>query len=228
MRPVRKLCVLLTLGLMAIGAAGAEEIVHFTNGTYLSIRSHTVEGGMIHVVLGDDFVMAFPMSVVERVEEAGKEIPLTPGSSRPANKAVEGSDGTTPDTGIRDHRGTATMPQSRKAGSSPARRRAAETGSPGDRLYSRGGRVEPEGGQVKERIECPFANHPNLNRRKIAIAGDRSALRAGGGILKNPKSPGRRFQAAEFRARSSSSSSASKSSKQGGKSQSGGDSSSEK
>ena len=52
------------------GSASAEEVVHFKSGGTLPIVSHKIEGDMIHVDLGDNAVMAFPMSVVERVVEA--------------------------------------------------------------------------------------------------------------------------------------------------------------
>ena len=52
------------------GSVAADEVVHFKSGGTLPIVSHKIEGGMIHVDLGDNAQMAFPMSVVERVVEA--------------------------------------------------------------------------------------------------------------------------------------------------------------
>jgi hypothetical protein len=61
--------VLLVLILIG-GSVAADEVVHFKSGGTLPIVSHKIEGGMIHVDLGDNAQMAFPMSVVERVVEA--------------------------------------------------------------------------------------------------------------------------------------------------------------
>lgn len=52
----------------------AEEVVVFKSGSALPIVSHKVDGNMIHVDLGNNAFMAFPMSVVERVDKAGKNV----------------------------------------------------------------------------------------------------------------------------------------------------------
>jgi len=54
----------------AAGFASAEEVIYFTNGTAMPIRSHKVEGDQIKVDLGDNGFMAFPSSVVEKIEKA--------------------------------------------------------------------------------------------------------------------------------------------------------------
>jgi hypothetical protein len=61
---------LLVLG----GPVLAEEVVFFKSGAALPIVSHKVDGNMIHVDLGDNAFMAFPISVVDRVEQAGKNV----------------------------------------------------------------------------------------------------------------------------------------------------------
>jgi hypothetical protein len=58
------------LMVVVAGSASAEEVIHFTNGTVMPIRSHKIEGDLIKVDLGDDGFMAFPKSVVEKIEEA--------------------------------------------------------------------------------------------------------------------------------------------------------------
>ena len=72
---------LAVLLILAAGAVQAEEIVYFTNGNAMPIRSHEVRGSMIHVDLGSDAFMAFPLSMVEKVEVAGKEVVLDPSFS---------------------------------------------------------------------------------------------------------------------------------------------------
>jgi hypothetical protein len=69
---------------MALGAialpAVAEEIIHFKNGASLAIRGHKVTEGMIHVDMGEDAFIGFPMSMVERVEKAGQDVYVPPSS----------------------------------------------------------------------------------------------------------------------------------------------------
>jgi hypothetical protein len=69
---------------MALGAitlpAVAEEIIYFKNGSSLAIRGHKVTEGMIHVDMGEDAFIGFPMSMVDRVEEAGKDVYVSPSS----------------------------------------------------------------------------------------------------------------------------------------------------
>ena len=59
--------------------AWAEEILYFTNGTTMPIRGHEIKGQMIHIDLGDESSMAFPLTMVEKVEEAGKDVRLDAG-----------------------------------------------------------------------------------------------------------------------------------------------------
>jgi hypothetical protein len=67
------------------GPALAEEIIYFTNGTSMPIRGHEVKGEMIHVDLGSEAFMAFPLRMVEKIEAAGKEIALRPSFSGGTN-----------------------------------------------------------------------------------------------------------------------------------------------
>jgi hypothetical protein len=71
--------VILLLGLT--GPALAEEIVYFTNGTSMPIRSHEIKGDMLHVDLGSEAFMAFPLMMVEKIEAAGQDIALAPSFS---------------------------------------------------------------------------------------------------------------------------------------------------
>lgn len=66
---------------VAAGSVSAEEVIYFTNGTVMPIRAHVVEGDTIKVDLGDNGFMAFPKSVVERIEEAGDDVILMPSTS---------------------------------------------------------------------------------------------------------------------------------------------------
>lgn len=82
MRHTRRLLLGLAIFLvLSAGTARAEEIVYFSNGSAMPIRSHEVRGDMIHVDLGGDAFMAFPLSMVDKVVAAGKEVVLDPSFS---------------------------------------------------------------------------------------------------------------------------------------------------
>ena len=90
---VRLTVVAVALFVLTTGVALADEVIHFENGTFLPIRSHTVKDNMVHVVLGSNASMAFPNSMVDRIERGGRLV-YDP-SATLANQAVEGPD--TPD-----------------------------------------------------------------------------------------------------------------------------------
>jgi hypothetical protein len=70
----------------------ADEVIYFTNGTTMAIRSHEVEGDMIRVSLGAGAVMAFPISMVERVQVGSRDV-FTGPAYRPSNQALAGEAG---------------------------------------------------------------------------------------------------------------------------------------
>lgn len=80
--------VALAVFVLAAGAALADEIIHFENGTHLPIRSHTVKDGMVYVVMGSNAKMAFPTSMVDRIESGGRLV-FDP-SAATTNQAVKG------------------------------------------------------------------------------------------------------------------------------------------
>ena len=89
MRPSRLFLAVIAIGFAVVSApAWAEEILHFTNGTTMPIRGHEIKGQMIHIDLGGDSSMAFPLSMVEKVEEAGADVVLD--GSPAGNRRVTG------------------------------------------------------------------------------------------------------------------------------------------
>ena len=86
----RKLTLALLLVVVWSLPAAADEIVYFANGTSMAIRSHKVDGDMIRVDLGAGAIMAFPVSMVERVMLGGRDV-FTGPTYRPANQALPGS-----------------------------------------------------------------------------------------------------------------------------------------
>jgi hypothetical protein len=94
------------LAAVAVGAlplaAFADEIVHFTNGAEMTVRSHTVEKAkdMVQLDLGGNSYISFPMSMVDKIVSAGKDVYLNP-VFHPSNQAIAGaSGGGVPDTGV--------------------------------------------------------------------------------------------------------------------------------
>ena len=94
--------VVAAFGLMA-GTAFADEIVHFTNGAEMPVKSHTVDKGqsMVKLDLGGNSFISFPMSMVDKIVNAGQDVFLNP-VFHPSNQALPGVPGSTvADTGVR-------------------------------------------------------------------------------------------------------------------------------
>jgi hypothetical protein len=68
--------VALAATLLLAGPIVADEILHFTNGTTMPVKSHTVVKGMIHVELDQSSYLAFPLSQIAKVTRGGEEIDL--------------------------------------------------------------------------------------------------------------------------------------------------------
>ena len=85
----------LALGVLLVASAipaAADEVVYFSNGATMAIRAHEIDGNMIRVNLGAGAVMAFPVSMVERVVSGGQDV-FTGPAYRPANQALPGQAG---------------------------------------------------------------------------------------------------------------------------------------
>ncbi len=89
----RVFLVLATVGPLA-PAAFADEIVHFTNGAEMTVRSHTVEQNKrtVRLDLGGNSFIAFPMSMVDKIVSAGQDVFLNP-VFHPSNQAIAGGSG---------------------------------------------------------------------------------------------------------------------------------------
>ena len=71
-------------------AVRADEIVHFTNGAEMTVRSHVVDKEMVKLDLGGNSFITFPMAMVDKIVSAGQDVFLNP-AFHPANQAVPGS-----------------------------------------------------------------------------------------------------------------------------------------
>jgi hypothetical protein len=89
----RVLIVALATGSLPL-AAFADEIVHFTNGAEMTVRSHVLENEkkMVKLDLGGNSFISFPMSMVDKIVNAGHDVFLNP-VFHPANQAIAGSPG---------------------------------------------------------------------------------------------------------------------------------------
>jgi hypothetical protein len=92
MRVGRSLTWLLALCVAIATPAFADEIVYFTNGTFLPITSHRVEKEMVSVELGGNSRMGFPLYMVDKIESSGRSVYLNP-TYHPANQAVASTAG---------------------------------------------------------------------------------------------------------------------------------------
>ena len=92
-RFVRVFSVLAAIGALPLSAV-ADEIVHFTNGAEMTVRSHTVEKekAMVKLDLGGNSFIAFPMAMVDKIVNAGRDVFLNP-SFHPSNQAIAGVSG---------------------------------------------------------------------------------------------------------------------------------------
>jgi hypothetical protein len=89
----RVFLVLAAFGLLPKGAL-ADEIVHFTNGAEMTVRTHTVEQDKhtVRLDLGGNSFIAFPMAMVDKIVSAGQDVYLNP-VFHPSNQAIGGGSG---------------------------------------------------------------------------------------------------------------------------------------
>ena len=88
--PGRCLVVIAALATCPLVAFG-DEIVQFRNGAEMAVRSHTVETdkAMIRVDLGENNFISFPMSMVDKIVNAGQNVFLNP-TFHASNQGIAG------------------------------------------------------------------------------------------------------------------------------------------
>jgi hypothetical protein len=87
---MRSAPLLAVLVILACVPAFSEEIVYLTSGSAMAVRSHVVKGDMIHLDLGGDSFIAFPMALVDRIEGA-QGIQLKPSHSNVIHSPAPGA-----------------------------------------------------------------------------------------------------------------------------------------
>ena len=75
---------------VAVSIAAADEIVHFTNGAEMTVRSHAVVNDMLKLDLGGNNTISFPISMVGKIVSAGQDVFLNP-VYHPTNQGVAGT-----------------------------------------------------------------------------------------------------------------------------------------
>lgn len=86
------------LGALAAPAARADEMVYFTNGTYMRVQSHEIQGETVRLRIDGSAMLAFPARMVERIEGTyGVVFEAGAARSQP-NQALPGPARTTSDT----------------------------------------------------------------------------------------------------------------------------------
>ena len=138
----------------------AEEVLYLKSGSAMPVVSHKVDGDMIHVDLGDNAFMAFPLSMVDRVERAGKNVMLQRSNTGGTNVMRPKPD----PTGSFPVRGSA---QSRKQD----KRRFEE-----ERDADPAVEIDDRGIAVYR----PWANSPHPGKRKVGVAFDEHVLNNSG------------------------------------------------
>jgi hypothetical protein len=146
------------------GPALAEEIIYFTNGTSMPIRSHEVKDEMIHVDLGSEAFMAFPLRMVEKIEAAGKEIALRPSFAGGTN--VITAKGPDP-SGNYPVRGSYSGHRGKNADALP-------------RIISPD-EINEMDGNLGLQVHYPRKGHQAANRRGIGVTGGSNAVGVSGG-----------------------------------------------
>lgn len=165
MRHTIRYCALGLLALAAFSRTPAEEIVHFTNGTYMAVQAHEIVGDLIQVNLGGNAKMSFPSSLVEKIDRGGRNVYAR---NTPSNVVSPGQGGAAGAVSERSYPATG-------EGSIPSRFRSASS--------SRREMMEPDAqlqaGQTAPDPRSPLAGHPNATARQMRVMGDRSAYNGG-------------------------------------------------
>ena len=86
---MRRVCGVLIISAVAAwsSAAFAEDVVHFTNGAEMTVRGHVIENDMVKLDLGGSSSITFPVSMVDKIVNAGKNVFLNP-VYHPSNQAL--------------------------------------------------------------------------------------------------------------------------------------------
>lgn len=81
-------------------AARADEVVSFTNGAEMTVKSHVVDQAteMVKLDLGGNNSISFPINMVDKIVNAGKNVFLNP-VYHPQNQAIAGVPGGRPEAG---------------------------------------------------------------------------------------------------------------------------------
>jgi hypothetical protein len=181
MRGGKILGILLVVGLAGSAAVLAGEVVHFTNGTFMPIKSHTVEGEMVRVVLTSDSEMAFPIGLVEKIDAGGRDVIINKlgstanvveGGARGGARGAAGAAETqAPNDNQRTYAVTGSTSPSGAAGAGlTPQQRAQIDANPGGMSS---GFIQNTEARNGPQVSRPFADSNHPGRRAVTKVGDR-------------------------------------------------------
>lgn len=145
------------------------DVLHFTNGTFMSVEGHVVEGDMVQVRLKGGASMSFPKRLVERIEAGNQSI----FPNRVTTNVVESGSSGASTPGVVSVQQASAGGRGQAGGSAhrsaSARRQAMKTNDPAA-LLGYGGQQQPPD-QAK-----PYEHSRAAGLRKVSFTGNTSLL----------------------------------------------------
>jgi hypothetical protein len=164
--------------------ASAEEVVLFTNGAEMTVRSHTVEKDMVKLDLGGNSTITFPVSMVDKISSAGQNVFLNP-VYHPTNQALPPAAGDTPsplpDRGIRGG-GTPVGYRLGQTQTGTGLRMGEASNDPGDSTYGGSARVPTVSDERSSHFSTPQPRR--FNPLSPQAPGTKQTIDAPGGAPK--------------------------------------------
>jgi hypothetical protein len=176
--------VVLVVGLAFGSVSWADEIIEFQNGTYMTVESHRIVDGMVHVVFGLHSTMAFPQSMILDIQRGGVSVLRIRNTPNVVNRGATQYAGKVSLNSAPRSSGYRVYgsPPVRTSGTSrSARRRAMLGGDPAELLLQQAeDDLAPESASM-------FAGHESASHRSFGVTGN-SSLTGGHGF--RPGEPG--------------------------------------
>jgi hypothetical protein len=170
---MRILATLAILMVLTVLPSLADEVVYFTSGSRMAVKGHKVMDNMIHIDLGEESSMAFPVAMVEKVTNGGKTVFDSASYQGVASEVASDSIGdrtafASPDAEFTSY----ARNRSTRAGGRGSRGNqgsgAAAAARALDNLLQGSSGSTPAPPDYRR----PFAGHPNKSMRKVTVAGD--------------------------------------------------------
>jgi len=135
----------------------ADEVVQFTNGAEMTVRSHVIEKDMVKLDLGGNSSITFPISMVDKISSAGQNVFLNP-VYHPSNQGLPHSPNDLPnplpDRAIRGG-GTPVGYRLGQTSTGTGLRMGEASNDPGDSPYGGAGRVSTVSDERTDNFSTP-------------------------------------------------------------------------